>query len=905
MATEYPALNRIHVVGYSANDTDYPILGLVADPRVAGYKVPEDFSVCPDKRYPNHIFTGAQPISGDQRVRHTWEILPSPWVPFTRYDDDLGPVQGRRRSVKNEGQVASLAADKRTTYEAREGSAIVYMELEETWSIKTDDDGNSLFPIRIRDFYDASRGAMEETRQLFVPTGEEKGSLENVNGVITQTSYEPYNEFISVKIVQRYKVNGPQLIGKTTDNDGQLVTVTTQRKGALDYTPPNPTSTRTVEVSREDAESIVERVVDTPEVFSSKVLAKEAVDPAPAKFRVASPTTTEEETIEGTIVEPELEDGDISKSEQQINKFVKRLRSTFRNLLSLPKTLTQKQTNNQGQIVKISETLQRGDTTETPNATKTIQSEALGDGTYVVTKTEIPSVFPNKTIRKTRDDLTPQKFRGAQSDTVIEENVAGTISSPSSIVLGAGEFAKSEEQVTEFVKRVSTNTRDISATSTITETVITNEGQTATRTLRLSSEGQSIQPDALLIDGSIEALGDGRTIKTETRVEDVFDGLTITSSRPDVIPERFRASIPNTTVSEIKEGGPSLPVLGDGEFEKTSQKQTNFTVRETTVSRGTLYATDELSGIEYEESFDFGIPYIERIAESIEDGISADIAPIGDGKYLVREYNKDEIESSLEAFYEKYPTRTNLNLPKILKSISLVWDKSETSGEQISDSSYSGAFTSITLGDNGQNSLDVSVTPQFNLQFEEVNGSNIFADTHLFFLRGPVTLEKILEKCQADKVWPVFKTKSYTFTSKGAQVSAVVDASYSISINANPVGLIANKNQQFKQSRSITNIVLNIPPCIHANLVCKDANNATSKTASASASVYLQIPYIGSLGPYEKTVTETVDVNISLSQTSPPDIPRNGIYLIDSTVEPYKYGFFLVRAMTINASNFA
>lgn len=220
MATEYPPISRIHVVGYSANDNDFPILAQILDPRVAGYKVPDDLSVCPDKRYPNHIFTGAQPISGDQRVRHTWEILPSPWVPFTRYDDDLGPIQGRRRSVKNEGQVASLAADKRTTYEAREGSAIVYTEIEESWSIKTDDDGNSLFPIKTRDFYDEARGSVQETRQLFVPDGTEEGSISNENGIITKISYDAYNEYLAIKIVETWKENGEDLIGGQTGTWG-------------------------------------------------------------------------------------------------------------------------------------------------------------------------------------------------------------------------------------------------------------------------------------------------------------------------------------------------------------------------------------------------------------------------------------------------------------------------------------------------------------------------------------------------------------------------------------------------------------------------------------------------------------------------------------------------------------
>ena len=221
MATEYPPLGKSYVISYSNNDRDFPIIGIRKDPRVDNYKIPEDLSPHPDStRYPNHIFTGASPTNSDERVLWVYEILPSPWVPFTRYDDDLGPIQGRRRSVKNEGQVASLASDKRTTYEAREGSAIVYTELEETWSIKTDDDGNSLFPVRIRDLYDEARGPVQETRQLFVPDGTEEGSLTNENGVITKVSYDVYNEYLSFKIVETWKENGEDLVGGQTGTWG-------------------------------------------------------------------------------------------------------------------------------------------------------------------------------------------------------------------------------------------------------------------------------------------------------------------------------------------------------------------------------------------------------------------------------------------------------------------------------------------------------------------------------------------------------------------------------------------------------------------------------------------------------------------------------------------------------------
>ena len=227
MATEYPPLGKSFVSGYANNDRDYPIISIRKDPRVENYKIPDDLSAHPDSvRYPNHVFTGARPTNSDERVQWDYEILPAPWVPFTRYDDDLGPVQGRRRSVKNEGQVASLTASTRTTYEAREGSAIVYTEIEENWSTATDSDGNSLFPLKTRDFYDELRGPVQETRQLFVPDGTEEGSIVNNNGVITKTSYEVYNQYLSFKVIETWSETGENLTGTQT---GQWGIETTRR----------------------------------------------------------------------------------------------------------------------------------------------------------------------------------------------------------------------------------------------------------------------------------------------------------------------------------------------------------------------------------------------------------------------------------------------------------------------------------------------------------------------------------------------------------------------------------------------------------------------------------------------------------------------------------------------------
>lgn len=651
---EQPPLNRSYVISYAANDRDFPTIGLRADPRVAGYRVPEDLSPHPDsKRYPNHVFTGSQPSNGDERVTHIYEILPAPYVPFTRYDDDLGPIQGRRRSVKNEGQQASLTADKRVTYEAREGSAIVYTEIEEEWSIETDDDGNSLFPIRDRDFYDASRGPVQERRQLLVPTGEEEGTLENVNGVITQTSYEPYNEFLSVKVVQTYSVDGPQLVGNATNNEGQLVTVTTQRKGSLNYVAPNPTATKTVEVSREDAESLVERVVDAPSVFDGKILS---------------------------------------------------------------------------------------------------------------------------------------------------------------------------------------------------------------------------------------------------------------ASKPDVIPESFRASVPAETTQEtVAQTSVEMPSLEADDLEKSEQRVNEHTVRKSATSRdnGTLPVLD---GIDYEEQFDVQIPYKEKIVSSISEvGESSEADPLSDEFLLVREYDKDAIESYLESFIETHPTSINIDLPKVLTDINVRWDIDFQKGTATGLPIIGGTLTgSLELSDVEEIIVSQSVTPVVEMEFEDLWGRNLPATNHIFFIRNPVTSDKILAKLGGISRWPVLKPTSHIARGLAVKLSADVKANIGIGARSSEEqsGYAGGQRKNIQHTRTVTPISIVIPPCLHKAFKIQEEKEmevwatVTAAIPATSVSPTLSV----TISQQEGTVTgEPAFIDIDIPSTNYQSIPT-GTYMIDSNVEFFKYGFSIVRATTVNIS---
>jgi hypothetical protein len=519
-------------------------------------------------------------------------------------------------------------------------------------------------------------------------------------------------------------------------------------------------------------------------------------------------------------------------------------------------------------------------------------------------------VFSGKTIQKSRIDLTPEKFRAAQEDTTTEETVAGTINP--SISLGAGEFRKSEQQVTQFVKRISTNSRDISAATSLNEIVITNQGQIATRTLRLSASPQSIQPDALLVDGSIEALGDGRTIKTEVRVPFVFDNKILSASKPDVVPEQFRASVPAETTQEtVAQDSVSIPSLGANDLEKSEQRVTEHTVRKTTTSRdnGIL---PTLKGQDYEPSVNIVIPYEERVvASGSESGNAATIIdPLSSDFDLVREFDLEAIEDELDSIMFEFPTRTSLSLPPVLKSVTVVWSSGSDNGQYISIGSAPNIIGSNgrSISESGSASASASVKPDFKIDMEQIYANNIPTTSYIFFLKYPVTLNDILNKIGGGvQQWPVLKPQSHTLVAKGQTSAASVNGSASHSITkVSEVGgtstfaVSESRGSGRSGSIQITNSIATIPPCLHRSITI-----GSSGSSGSSGSATISFSWSGAFAFSDnKGAGASGQLPENLSATTPSDIPRSGKYLIDSRVELYQYGFARIYAEVLDASLF-
>lgn len=161
------------------------------------------------------------------QVLRVYEQFPGPWIPFSRWDLRLGPIQGRRRAVLNTGQVATETATTKTTYEGREGSSIVSWQIEETNSNGSGSGpDNPTFPILVEDLYDDNRGAVQRATQTVVATGSETASLTESGGVVTKITYEAINQYLLSKSTETWTLPGPLLDGGSKPDDRAKIFVT-------------------------------------------------------------------------------------------------------------------------------------------------------------------------------------------------------------------------------------------------------------------------------------------------------------------------------------------------------------------------------------------------------------------------------------------------------------------------------------------------------------------------------------------------------------------------------------------------------------------------------------------------------------------------------------------------------
>jgi hypothetical protein len=181
------------------------------------------------------------------------------------------------------------------------------------------------------------------------------------------------------------------------------------------------------------------------------------------------------------------------------------------------------------------------------------------------------------------ESVLPYKMRVAVpqvSTTTVEEGPAQQPTVPKNT------WTKSEKTDSAFRKTVTTAKRDLpDGGVTFISEKVTRDLQVATVTESWKDEQQHIEPGPTTVDGEVEQVGDGTTIKTETKTEDLFPARSFSTQIEDPVPAEFSDLAPLRTSAETITAQASPPELQPGELRVSEAQKDEFNMRREKTSR--------------------------------------------------------------------------------------------------------------------------------------------------------------------------------------------------------------------------------------------------------------------------------------------------------------------------------
>ena len=441
---------------------------------------------------------------------------------------------------------------------------------------------------------------------------------------------------------------------------------------------------------------------------------------------------------------------------------------------------------------------------------------------------------------------------------------------------------------------------------------------------------------------------------------------------PDLVPERFRATIPQVSTEGIEAGLATIPELEAGQL-LASEDQLNPDVKVVkSVNRSNPTIDITLSGSR---------SYIETTKAITEDTYSPNeleaetglfiaqsiATPLGDGTFVretirveewpelvstewdetinaqivskeqfvspdsvdtaaahtsYRAVNKDRSlrtvqtppDDALLNYRLSFPSRMDIQLPDVLKSIDVVW--STASGQGTSDGEWEGfasgesASLSGSEGDSCESSA--SVKPELIIEIQQSWGRDIPITAYAFFIKtdnGSVSEADIKSRIEsivgATQEWPIFKPISHTLVASGGSVACKASAQGSAGRTFSPTTSSAERGTSKSTSYDVGLSVnaITIPPTIHGQI------NITDPTKSLEATAFAKAQWYGSNFPsldVQSTASASAKGGISptvLLATTPSAIPSFGLYVMRTSLEPYRWGWAKCSAIVLDAAN--
>jgi hypothetical protein len=450
---------------------------------------------------------------------------------------------------------------------------------------------------------------------------------------------------------------------------------------------------------------------------------------------------------------------------------------------------------------------------------------------------------------------------------------------------------------------------------------------------------------------------------------------------PDLVPEKFRSNIPQVVTEGIEAGLAAIPELEAGQL-LASEDQLNPDIKivksvqqakpaeniTLSGSRSYVETTKAITEDTYspnELEAETGLLIAQSIATPLGDGTFVrETVRVEEWPELVstewdetlntqivskeqfvspasvdtlaahtsyRAVNKDRTlrtvqtppDNALLNYRLVFPSRMDIQMPNVLKSISVVW--AEDSAQGTSDGEWDGYAQgpswslSGSEGDTCESSA--SIKPELVVDIQQTWGRDIPVTVYAFFVKtnnGSVSEAEISQRIEqvagvfvegtptTIKPWPIFKPVAHTLVVSGGSVNCRASAQGSAGASQGGANSSSAERGTTKGTSYSLNVDINavpIQPTIHKQI--NIANDVRSISISAQAEAKwsgTNFPSLNVQSTAQHSVSGEVTPNILLA-TSPDSIPTLGLYVMRTSVEPYKWGWAKCSAIILDAKN--
>lgn len=313
----------------------------------------------------------------------------------------------------------------------------------------------------------------------------------------------------------------------------------------------------------------------------------------------------------------------------------------------------------------------------------------------------------------------------------------------------------------------------------------------------------------------------------------------------------------------------------------------------------------------------------------LEGTAGADQSPTDEAAAKVRLYDIAAIQAAAVALTtEVLPAKVRVSsLPDVLYGVKVTFNGSNGAGA----SNYPTANQQLLINTAGSGGLDptasaqgsASIVPNVFADVRPFGNRLVNATNYYFYAVAPVTVTNVLTKVIAAGATgcidlPNFKPRVVKLAINGGQVSVQQTASSDarLAVGTDSSSVSYRWGDQYSKEVGVSSRVETIPETVHAAITISGNTSTKDVTVTVAASTVALpstgSPVVAAITNTPTAITATANASVkteddsnTIAATTPTNVPRTGLYLVDIDGQLDEYGLVAIRATVVDFLQYA